>query len=248
MPESLGTIELIIVVAIAGVAGFVTGLAGFGTGLIAAGFWLHLVPAPFVPPMVAINSVAAQIASLPAVRREVRWRALMPYLIGAVIGIPLGVLVLRETSSFLLRPAVGVFLIGFTTFELFAAGRLGVGAWGGRAADGVVGTCGGFLGGFAGLSAPAPVVWLRLRGGPTDAQRAIYQPFNLLVLTGAAIAMGIDGQIDRDTLIVTGLCLPATIIGSWLGMHCYWKVNQGTFRRVVLGLLFLAGLTLLISR
>jgi len=248
MPEALGMIELALVATIAGVAGFVTGLAGFGTGLVAAGFWLHLVPAPFVPPMVAINSVAAQIASLPAVRREVRWRALTPYLIGAVIGIPLGVLVLRHTSSFLLRPAVGIFLVAFTTFEFIAAGRFGIGARGGRAADGVVGTCGGFLGGFAGLSAPVPVVWLRLRGGPSDAQRAIYQPFNLLVLSGASLAMGIDGQIDRNILMVAGFCLPATLIGSWLGMHCYWKVNQGTFRRVVLGLLFLAGLTLLISR
>ena len=236
-----------LIVAVAAVAGFVTGLAGFGTGLVAAGLWLHLMPASFVPPLVAITSVAAQLASLPAVRRAVRWGDLSPYLIGAVIGVPLGVLVLRHASSLLLRPVVGVFLVVFATSELSGLGRVRIGSLGGRLADAFVGACGGLLGGFAGLSAPLPVVWLRLRGGPLDSQRAVYQPFSLLALAGATLAMGIDGHLHRGVLVVAGFCLPATVVGAWLGVRCYGRVDQGAVRRVVLGLLLLSGLTLLVS-
>lgn len=246
MLESISTNELALVVAIAWVAGFITGLAGFGTGLIAAGLWLHLMPAQHVPPLVAICSVAAQVAGLSAVRSTFRWRPLSPYLIGAVVGVPLGVFALRYGSTNLLRPAVGIFLIAFSIFELTGLRRLEIGAFGGRVADGSIGACGGFFGGFAGLSAPLPVVWLRLRGGTPDAQRAIYQPFNLLVLLAAALVMGIDGHVTQTVLILSAWCLPATMLGAWLGVRCYRRVNQATFRRVVLSLLLVSGLTLMV--
>jgi len=245
VPEVLSAVGLALVVAAAGVAGFVTGLAGFGTGLVAAGLWLHLLPASFVPPLVAIGSVAAQIASWSAVHRTVRWRALLPYLIGAVVGVPFGVLVMGHAASFLLRPVVGVFLVAFAVSELSGLSRFRIGTFGGRAADGLVGAAGGFLGGFAGLSAPLPVIWLRLRGGPLSSQRAVYQPFSFLALSAATLVMGMNGHLHREILVVTGFCLPALLLGALLGVRCYGKVNQAVVQRVVLGVLLLSGLTLL---
>jgi len=52
-------------------------------------------------------------------------------------------------SAGLLRLSVGLFLAGYAEFQLLGLSRFGVGDWGGRAADGSVGTAEGFPGGFA---------------------------------------------------------------------------------------------------
>src|SRR5215471_3718764 len=193
---SFDSATLAFVVAGALVAGFTTGFAGFGTGLVASGFWFHVLPAAMVPPLVALASVAAQIFSKDMVRKAFDWARLLPFLIGAAVGVPLGVAALAAVSPFWLKISAGAFLVVYSAFQLLARRRREIGGWGGRWADGVVGVGGGFLGGFAGLSAPLPVMWLQLRGGPTDGQRAVYQPFNLIVLAFASAGMALDGQID----------------------------------------------------
>ncbi len=236
---------LLIVVLGAFVAGFTTGFAGFGTGLVSSGLWFHVLPAPIIPPLVALASVAAQLVGLITVRTAFEWRRAAPFLIGGFVGVPLGIWVLSVTSPTDLRMAVAAFLVAYALFQLSGLARLAVGTWGGWKADGAVGVGGGFLGGFAGLSGPLPLIWLQLRGGPSNQQRATYQPFNLIVLSLASAGMAISGQIDQGVLSVAGLCLPVTLAGAWFGARAYIGVSEATFRRVVLILLLGSGLILI---
>lgn len=226
-------------------AGFTTGFAGFGTGLVAAGFWLHALPAAAVPPLVAIASVAGQLVGVVTLRRAVSWGRAWPFLLGGFIGLPFGVLALEQASPGLLRAVVGGFLIAYAVSQLSGLVRRRIGSWGGKPADGLVGLGGGLLGGFAGLSGPLPLVWLQLRGLPSEQQRATYQPFNLLILSAATIGMALAGHVDRQVLTIAGLCLPATIIGAAIGARAYRRVDEATFRLVVLVLLLLSGLVLI---
>lgn len=244
----VGVERLGLVLLVSWVAGFVTGLAGFGTALVAVGPWLHLLPPGFVPPLAAASSVVAQIASFRVVRRGVRWRELAPYLIGASVGTPLGVAILYRWTASLLRPTVGVLLIGFAVWELSRAGWGGVRLKGNRVADLCVGTCGGLLGGFAGISAPVPVIWLRLRGGTPDAQRAIYQPFSLLVLSWALVFMVLAGFMTLPVLLTAAFCVPVIIQASRFGARTYRKLGRAQFRHLVLILLIVSGLSLLYQR
>ena len=77
-------------------------------------------------------------------------------------------------------------------------------AWGGRAADGVVGFGGGVLGGAAGLSGPLPTIWCGLRGWNRSRQRAVYQPFNLAVLSWALIAYWAQGVLTAEVGYLAG--------------------------------------------
>jgi len=244
--DSLTWDALGLVVGVALVAGFVSGFAGFGTALVAAGLWLHVLPAPVVPPLVAVCAAAGQVVGFLHVRRVFRWDRVWPYLAGAALGVPLGVMALERASSGALRTVVGAFLVIYAGAQLSGLVRARIGPWGGRKADGLIGLGGGILGGFAGLSGPLPLVWLQLRGGPSEAQRATYQPFNLVVLIAASVGMAIAGRIDGTVLAFLALCLPATLIGAWVGARCYRLVDEATFRRVVLGLLSVSGAVLLI--
>ncbi|MYE59789.1 MAG: TSUP family transporter, partial [Alphaproteobacteria bacterium] len=114
-----------------------------------------------------------------------------------------------------------------------------------RAADAAIGLGGGALGGFAGLSGPLPVIWLRLRGGSADAQRAVYQPFNLVVLALAAAAMAVSGAMDLAALTAAAICLPVALAAAWTGARLYRRIDAALFHRIVTGLLCLSGLVLI---
>jgi uncharacterized membrane protein YfcA len=238
---SLDLLTLAIVIIGALLGGFTSGFAGFGTGLVASGLWFHALPAAAVPPLVALASVVAQIVGLITVRKAFDWSRAAPYLAGGAIGIPLGIGALALASPFLIRISIGAFLVVYATFQLFQRRKRRIGDRGGKFADSIVGISGGFLGGFAGLSGPLPLIWLQLRGGESDRQRAVYQPFNLIVLALASIGMALSGQITTQVLRIALLCLPATLVGAWIGAHVYVGVSAQTFQRVVLSLLLVSG-------
>ncbi len=194
-----------------------------------------------VPPLVALASVTGQIVSLTAVRKSFDWWRAAPFLVGGAIGVPLGVAALSAASPSLLKTTVGAFLIAYPCYQFLQRRKPLIGPWGGGTADCLVGVGGGFLGGFAGLSGPLPLIWLQLRGGAADTQRAVYQPFNIVVLTLAGIAMAIGGQVTERVLWIAALCFPATLTGAWIGAQVYAGVSTQTFQRVVLGLLLISG-------
>lgn len=227
------------------VAGFTTGFAGFGTGLVASGLWFHALPAPMVPPLVALASVAAQLVGLVAVRRSFEWARAAPFLAGGVVGVPFGVLALTVASPTVLKLSVGLFLAFYAAAQLAGLAQSRIGDWGGKRADGAVGVAGGFLGGFTGLSGALPLVWLQMRGGPSAGQRATYQPFNLIVLALASLAMFASGAADGRVALIAALCLPATLGGAWIGVRLYKAVDETLFRHVVLVLLLTSGLLLI---
>jgi hypothetical protein len=242
---SLPTLAIAVVGAL--LAGFTSGFAGFGSALVASGIWLYAFPAPMVPPLIVMLSVAGQLVSMATIRHAFDWRQTLPYLVGGVAGVPLGVAALAAASPFLIKTSVGTFLVTYSLYQFFQRKSFAIGQWGGKLADGLIGLGGGVLGGFAGLSGPLPLIWLQLRGGPSIKQRATYQPFNLVVLALASVGMALSGQVTWPVLTIALICVPPTFIGALLGARAYVRVSPRTFQRVVLGLLLISGCVLLMS-
>jgi uncharacterized membrane protein YfcA len=236
----------IVVVLGAFCGGFVTGLAGFGTGLTALAFWLHVVDPVAAAALVVTCSVVGQTQSLFAVRRGISWQRAWPFLAGGVIGVPLGAASLQAIAPQALKAILGILLVGYTAVML-GLRRLPVTAWGGKAADGVVGFGGGVLGGLAGLSGPLPTIWCGLRGWTADAQRAVYQPFNLTTLAIVLCTYIAQGTMTPEIWRLALVCAPATILGAFLGIRTYGKVNDRQFRKLVLWLLLASGVVLTVS-
>ena len=236
-----------IIVAGALSGGVVTGLAGFGTALTALGFWLYVVDPAIAAALVVICSVVGQLQSLCRVRRAVSWTLAWPFLLGGLLGVPLGVLALQVIDAHTLKLVLGVFLVGYTGLMLALRRLPTVARWGGRLADGLVGSVGGVLGGIAGLSGVLMSIWCGLRGWNADRQRGVYQPYNLIVLS---IALGIyasQGLLTARVWELSLLCLPGTLLGTWLGLRLYGRVDDRQFRYLVLWLLLASGLVLTLS-
>ena len=228
----------------AGVAGFVQGLSGFAFGLVAMSFWAWSVAPQLAGPMNVFGSVLGQSLSLHVLRRGFDWRRAAPFLLGGLLGVPLGVALLSRIDPVLFKGAVGLLLVLWCPAMLFG-GLLPRVTAGGAWADGAAGLVGGIMGGLAGLTGPAPTLWCMLRGWEKDVQRGVFQSFNLAMNALTLAAYVVTGLVTGETLrffaVVAAAMLLPTLLGTWL----YTRLDNAGFRRLVLVILFISGLVLL---
>jgi len=222
--------------------GFVAGLAGFGTALMALGIWLYVLPPSDAVPLILICSVVAQSWTLPSLWRSFDFTLIWPFVIGGLIGVPLGTLLVAQADPNAFKLTVGVFLLLFP-LALYVSKPMAF-RFGGRPADAAIGFAGGVLGALAGLSGPLPILWATIRGWGKDERRGIFQTYNWTVLFAALCLQAASGLIAGHVIWLALLAFPGTILGAWLGARCYHAMSDRNFRDVVLGLLFLSGVAL----
>ncbi len=236
---------LVSVVALGAAAGgFVQGLSGFAFGLVAMAVWAWALDPVLAGPLVVFGSLVGQLLSAGSIRRGFDPRRVLPFVAGGVLGVPLGVALLRHIDPLAFKLAVGVLLVVWCPAMLLARDLPRV-AGGGRFADAGAGMLGGVMGGLGGLTGPAPTLWATLRGWDRDAQRAVFQVFNLAMhgLTMAAyLATGtVSAEVARLFLVVA----PAMLVPTLIGARLYRRFSDAAFRKVVLGLLAASGAILI---
>jgi uncharacterized membrane protein YfcA len=103
----------------------------------------------------------------------------------------------------------------------------------------------GLLGGLTGLGGVISTVWVQLGGGPKDAQRAVFQPVLFMTMTMTTLTFAASGHLFNDGVLKLFLLgLPALLIGLWVGVFLYGKLDDATFRKVILVLLLVSGFSL----
>ena len=226
-------------------AGFVTGLTGFGTALVLSAAWLHFMDPIIVAPLAAVCSAASQFACIHGMWQSFQWRLLRPYLVGSVVGIPIGVWLLDVIDPEIVKVAVGSFLILYTSYSLFVKNPPVVNV-DSKIADGIAGGGGGVLAGLGGCSGPIPVIWTQLRNLPKLIARGIYQPYNLVVLSGSALVHTLVGNVTAEVGTMFLIALPAATVGAIIGIRVFHRISEKLFKQVVLTLLFFSGVLLLV--
>jgi uncharacterized membrane protein YfcA len=235
-----------IIIVGAAVAGFVQGLSGFAFTMVAMSIWAWTIEPHLAAATAVFGGMAGQIFAVIAMRRGFEARTLVPLLLGAACGIPIGVAVLPYLDADLFKTLLGAVLVVACPIMLVAAQLPRIGA-DGRLSDGLVGAIGGVLGGIGGFTGIAPTLWYTLRGLEKDRLRSVVQNFNLATLTTTMAAYVVSGIATAEMIPVFAIVLPAMLIPWWLGSRVYIGIAEATFRRVVLGLLTLSGLGMLIS-
>ena len=240
--ENWPTLALIVAGAFLG--GFVNGLTGFGTALSGLPLWLQAVEPLIAAQLASACSIVGHLASLPHVWHAVDWRRLAPMLAAGLIGVPIGTLILPLIPLHAFKTTVGVVLIVYCSFMLFAAGRVKLAA-GGPALEAAVGFIGGILGGIAALSGALPTIYASLKGWPKDQRRVLFLGFNFTLLTVMLLASFVQGLLGLKFLIAIAVAVPGTLLGSYIGVRTYKTLDDRRFDRVVLFVLLLSGIGLI---
>jgi hypothetical protein len=236
---------VLLVLAGALAAGFVSGLSGFAFAMVSLGFWVHALAPAVMAPLVVACAAAAQAYGMRQLRHGLRLDLAAPFILGGLAGIPLGAWLLVQVDREAFRLAVGIFLVAYAA-TMLSLGRMPALRWGGRLADAAVGWTGGVMGGIAGLTGATPTIWCALRGWSREDQRGAMQPFNFALQVAALAAYGWQGLLTREVGVLFAIALPIMVVGVAAGVALYRRMDDAWFRRVVLWLLLVSGVTLIV--
>lgn len=243
---ALASPDLLILEGAVFLAAFVSGLSGFAFALVAAGVIYHLRPPAEATALILASSFIAQVLSLARLRYRVEWRDLWPFLLGGILGVPLGSLSLAWLDPRDVRLGVGLFLVAYALYA-FRLSATHVSPLAGRRTDFAVGFLSGVLGGLAGLSGALMTAWCLMRGWAPARQRAVFQSFILVMqaygLGSAAIFVGLSSHLAIDILLTA----PVMVAGVFLGLWLFLKLDGARFRRLVLWLLLALGAALMMG-
>ncbi len=244
-------------VAIYAAAAVFSGWSGFGFSAIGA-LSLVILPPKLGVPLLMLLSLAAQALSFGSLAHELRphagargWRhGALPYILGGVLGLPVGLAILALLGERPLLTGLGVLLLAYAAWSLYkpACAVLAAPLPSLRSAM-LVGAAGGVVGGFAAFPGSALVVWNGVVGRTSEQSRALTQPYIVFMQTVALVLLVVLRPQTFDTTFwaVLAMALPGTLLGNQLGVALYRRTGDGGHRRLTLTVLGLAGAGLLLK-
>lgn len=243
MPSPLtdfSALVLALTVLVAGLAGLARGFSGFGAALIFMPAASALVTPAVAAPVLLLADGVLSLGFLPRAWMKARRKDVALMAAGALLGVPLGTLVLNHADPLPLRWAIAV--LAASMLVLLASGwryhgtpRAGLTA--------LVGLLSGVFGGLAQLSGP-PVVayWLSGRQAHDTMRASIILFFGATTLF-TFVSYAISGLITERSLWLALLVAPAYALGLFAGARGFRLASPETFRRLCFLLIALSVLT-----
>ena len=232
------SLALVVALLAALLAGVVTGMTGFGLALISTPILLFVYEPKTVIVLTAIFSVFINSAVVWDSWNEARKRLAVTLLLPALLGIVVGVEVLRVIDPIYVRLGVGVVVV-FSALLLVRDVRL-PGAdtrWGTL----VAGSTSGMLSTSTGLAGPPIVLLLASRGLPKHEFRGTSALYFLPMSVVGIAVLALRGLVDAGEVPLGLLLVPAAIAGKAVGTAFLKHVSESAFRVLTLGLVTLTG-------
>jgi uncharacterized membrane protein YfcA len=229
-------------------ASTVSSIAGFAFSAVCGAMLLRIMNDPVqVVEVMIVSSIAIQSVSVVALRHDIDWRSLLPFLAGGLIGLPFGLWLLLHLHPLGFKEAVGVLLTAYATYALFK--RPVVLAINRKPIDVFIGFLGGITGGLVAFPGAPVTVWCGMKGWDKRRQRGIYQPFilvmqilalGLLAVMRGPVARGASHSFHPLQFV------PAALLGTWFGLAIFKRLSDQSFTRLVNVLLLVSGIGLVL--
>ncbi len=220
-------------------ASIIQALFGFGFGLISVPLMIFFVDLPTaVVTATAVSTVSCSIQWWESRAVDVRVMS-MRLIRSAIIGMPFGLWLLLNIDTRLMKAALGVVvLIGvFLSIKGFDLRQLP------RAFDYTMGLISGVLSTATSTNGPPLVFLLHARHySPEDFRAVLNRVFSFLNFLTLVIFF-FAGKLTPDAVRLAMLAIPVMGCGVFLGTRMRKRINPDHFRNLVIGLLFLSGLS-----
>jgi uncharacterized protein len=242
MPE-----DLLVFVAFAAATCLATAmqtLAGFGFALIVMPIATMLLGVRTAAPLVALTALTLYAVNTIRYRESLNTNEVWRLAIAAAAGVPIGVWGAASASESLVKPLLGMLLIGYGLYGLAfpSPQRRCSSRW-----AYVAGFLSGSLGGAYNTSGPPLAVYGAARQWPKNEFRAGLQT---LFFVSGALTVFWHAVARHISLAVLGLyawAACALIVGLVVGVRVDRYVNKERFRLVVVIMILLLGLSLLLN-
>jgi uncharacterized membrane protein YfcA len=179
-------------------------------------------------------------------RNDIVWATVARYASGGTIGVLAGIMAVTTMTSSTYVLVAGWFMMFYGAYTLF-----------GRsphlpnlppAFDTVVGLLSGFFGGILAFPSVLVVIWTGCQGIDRRVQRAIYQPFILLMQIAAISALMLVSRVHpgSSSFVFTDLLyMPVALLGTSIGLRLFNRATDSHFKALVSAMLIASGAALL---
>ncbi len=208
-------------------AGIVRGFTGFGTAMVYLPFaGMFLGPFEALTSLI-VKDLTAPLIHVPRALRDGQPRDVLRLAFGALLGLPLGILILSLVSPVVFRWSVSivaltllVLLVGGVRYRGILTRPLVVGT----------GALGGFFAGCVGLPGP-PVIMLYMASKlPIAAIRANITLYLILADIIMLAVLWISGLLVPSALLIGALMIWPYLLGNWFGALLFRPEAERLYR------------------
>jgi len=233
MPEFL-TFSFLIAAIVAAFAGMVRGFSGFGAAMVMTPAFSALYGPAIGISLCLLLEIAVALPLLPRAVKYVDWRRIGVILAAAIVGVPVGNLVLTQVAPEPMRWTISLIVLGAVT--LLASG------WRFRGRPRPVttlaaGGMSGFLNGLSGMAGP-PIIFYYLAGDESaERVRANLTTYFIFVDLVTLVVFAGRDLIGWNTGMLALWLVPAVVAGGLLGERLFPLASEKFYRRLALFLL-----------
>lgn len=229
---------IIVAVLIMFIAATVQGIAGFGRALIAAPLIALFTPADeTVVIMIMLGVVGALIMMLKTFR-HLHLKRMIPMVVFGILGSIAGVQILSVIPVKELKIVMGVFII--VSAVILATGfRIKIKNE--KLSYSVAGFIGGLTNGAISFGGPPTVLFLQNQNEEKNVFRANLSFFFLVIGFVGSLNLFINGMLTVNLVGQAGILAVPTVLGTFFGNFLSHKFPEEIFRKIVLVILFTAG-------
>jgi len=225
-------------------AGLARGMIGFGIALIAVPFLVLLLPLKTVIPVILILAIFANFPIIIEARKFLDIKRILPLIISAIIGVPLGTYMLIILPSSILKIIIGFTVVIFAFIMLLGLNKKIENE---KLAFIPVGFVAGLLQGAIAMGGPAVVLFFSNQGMMKQSFRINIVVYFFVLQIFTFFVYIANGLITQEVLRLSSLFFFAMILGTLAGVLAARKIRELLFRKIVLSIVTASGILTIIS-
>ena len=231
----------IYVFAVSFVATLVRSTFGFGESLVAVPLFILFIPIDTAVPLSVLISILVALVVVIQDHSQIHFNSAKWLIIFAILGIPLGLLILIYGNEFWVKIALGLLIIFYALYAISGKNAVSL-KTDSRLWLFICGFVSGVLGGAYGVNGPPLVVYGNMRNWSAKHFRATLQAYFLPASFIGAIGYFAKGLITLEVLKYFLISLPAVFPAIFLGRYLNHKIKGNSFfKYVYFGLIAIGG-------
>jgi uncharacterized membrane protein YfcA len=237
------TVLVLSVIAIVFFASFTQSVVGFGTAMVGMPLMVGVLGIQTSSPLIALLGLTLEAIMLLYYRQSVSLRVMWRLIAAAVVGIPLGVLAIRQIDEEVVLTLLGLVIAGYAIYGLLRLRlpELKSNLWAYGA-----GFLSGVLGGAYNTAGPPVVIYGHCKRWPPEEFRGNLQGFFLVIDLLVVANHTVVGNMTSDVWRTYLLALVPLLVGFVVGTRLATRINPALYSRIVLVMLVVLGVRLIL--
>lgn len=235
--------QLVLVALIAFVAAFIQSVAGFGSALLGMPLLVTVVGIQIASPLVAMLGVALEVVLILRYREHLHLGVVSKLVVAATVGIPLGIYAVKNVDQ---RIVLGILAVVLVSYGIYGLSKFTLPSLDGRGWTYGLGFIAGILGGAYNTAGPPVIIYGHARRWPAAQFKGNLQgfflPVSIFVVAGHFLANTVTPVVWQCFAV----SLLPLLLGILLGGLAERRIDAGRFRKLVLVLLIVLGVSLVL--